>query len=46
MLREIHQLLQREIVSEGAGVRLRRVFGFGRTELYDPFLKTLNPFNP
>ncbi|HPA74143.1 MAG TPA: pirin family protein, partial [Spirochaetota bacterium] len=23
---------------EGAGVRLRRAFGFGDTELFDPFL--------
>ncbi len=38
MIREIRQVFTGEKVTEGAGVRLRRVFGFHETPLFDPFL--------
>lgn len=38
MRREIKQVLKGENVTEGAGVRLRRIFGFHETTLFDPFL--------
>ena len=38
MVRQILQVLQGQKVIEGAGVRLRRVFGFTNPERYDPFL--------
>jgi redox-sensitive bicupin YhaK (pirin superfamily) len=37
-LRQIRKVVQRRATIEGAGVRLRRVIGFGQPELYDPFL--------
>ncbi len=36
--RKIKAVLEGEEVMEGAGVRLRRIFGFGDTSLTDPFL--------
>jgi redox-sensitive bicupin YhaK (pirin superfamily) len=36
--REIVKVIQSKPTLEGAGVHLRRAFGFGDTELYDPFL--------
>ena len=38
MIRQIRQVLQGQKVIEGAGVHLRRVFGFNTPELFDPFL--------
>jgi redox-sensitive bicupin YhaK (pirin superfamily) len=38
MRREIKQIFHGQQVLEGAGVRLRRVFGFPETSLFDPFL--------
>lgn len=38
MRREIRQVFTGEKVTEGAGVRLRRIFGFNETHLFDPFL--------
>lgn len=38
MRREIRRVFKGEIVTEGAGVRLRRIFGFNETPLFDPFL--------
>jgi redox-sensitive bicupin YhaK (pirin superfamily) len=38
MKREIKQIFKGLEVLEGAGVRLRRVFGFHETSLFDPFL--------
>ncbi len=38
MRREIRQVFKGEKVTEGAGVRLRRIFGFNETKLFDPFL--------
>src|SRR5258708_12751988 len=37
-LRPIKRLSQSKPTLEGAGVRLRRAFGFGNTSDYDPFL--------
>jgi quercetin 2,3-dioxygenase len=37
-IRPVKQIIQSQPTMEGAGVRLRRAFGFGNTELYDPFL--------
>ncbi len=37
-LRPIKRMSQAMPTLEGAGVRLRRAFGFGKTEDYDPFL--------
>lgn len=38
MRREIKHVSQGEEVTEGAGVRLRRIFGFSEPERFDPFL--------
>jgi redox-sensitive bicupin YhaK (pirin superfamily) len=38
MRREIRQVFKGEKVTEGAGVRLRRIFGFNTTKFFDPFL--------
>lgn len=38
MRREIKQIFKGEPVTEGAGVRLRRIFGYYETGLFDPFL--------
>jgi redox-sensitive bicupin YhaK (pirin superfamily) len=38
MRREIRQIFTGENVTEGAGVRLRRIFGFNAPTLFDPFL--------
>ena len=37
-LRPVKRVLDSKPTMEGAGVRLRRAFGFGDTEEYDPFL--------
>jgi redox-sensitive bicupin YhaK (pirin superfamily) len=37
-IRPIKQILKAQPTIEGAGVRLRRAFGFGATEAFDPFL--------
>jgi redox-sensitive bicupin YhaK (pirin superfamily) len=36
--RPVRKIVQSEPTLEGAGVRLRRAFGFGKTEDFDPFL--------
>ncbi|MDX2445864.1 MAG: pirin family protein [Desulfobacterales bacterium] len=36
--RRIAQIIKSQPVLEGAGVHLKRVFGFGNTDLFDPFL--------
>jgi len=36
-IRPVKQVIQSQPTMEGAGVKLRRAFGFGDTELYDPF---------
>ncbi len=38
MERSVKRIISATPVLEGAGVRLNRVFGFGDTELFDPFL--------
>jgi redox-sensitive bicupin YhaK (pirin superfamily) len=37
-LRPVKRILQSQPTIEGAGVRLRRAFGFGATDEFDPFL--------
>jgi redox-sensitive bicupin YhaK (pirin superfamily) len=37
-IRPVKQIIQSQPTIEGAGVRLRRAFGFGKTEEFDPFL--------
>lgn len=37
-IRPVRQILESTPAVEGAGVRLRRAFGFGKTEDFDPFL--------
>ncbi len=37
-IRPVKQVLEAQPTIEGAGVRLRRAFGFGKTEDFDPFL--------
>ena len=37
-IRPVRQILESTPTIEGAGVKLRRAFGFGRTEEFDPFL--------
>ena len=37
-LRPVKQILQTEPTIEGAGVKLQRAFGFGKTKEFDPFL--------
>jgi quercetin 2,3-dioxygenase len=37
-IRAVRQISQSQPTIEGAGVRLRRAFGFGATEAFDPFL--------
>ncbi len=37
-LRKIDRTIKSQPTMEGAGVHLNRVFGFGNTELFDPFL--------
>jgi redox-sensitive bicupin YhaK (pirin superfamily) len=37
-IRPVKQILESKPTIEGAGVRLRRAFGFGDTEAFDPFL--------
>jgi len=37
-LRPIKQIIQPKPTIEGAGVKLQRAFGFGKTEEFDPFL--------
>ena len=37
-IRPIKRIVQSQPTIEGAGVRLRRAFGFGDTKEFDPFL--------
>jgi redox-sensitive bicupin YhaK (pirin superfamily) len=37
-IRPVKRIIESQPTVEGAGVRLRRAFGFGDTEAYDPFL--------
>ena len=37
-LRPIKQVIQTKSTIEGAGVKLQRAFGFGKTKDFDPFL--------
>src|SRR5438309_9664172 len=37
-LRPVKQILQTKPTLEGAGVKLQRAFGFGKTKEFDPFL--------
>ena len=37
-IRPIKRVVQSKPTLEGAGVRLRRAFGFGNTSEFDPFL--------
>ena len=37
-IRPVRKVSQSQPILEGAGVHLRRAFGFGRTEDFDPFL--------
>jgi hypothetical protein len=37
-LRPIKQIIQTQSTMEGAGVKLQRAFGFGKTKEFDPFL--------
>jgi len=37
-IRPIKRIIESKPTMEGAGVQLRRAFGFGETEAYDPFL--------
>ena len=37
-IRPVKEIVQSQPTLEGAGVRLRRAFGFGATEKFDPFL--------
>ncbi len=37
-IRPVKRIIQAQPTIEGAGVRLRRAFGFGQTEDFDPFL--------
>lgn len=37
-IRSVNQILKPQQVSDGAGVKLNRVFGYNETELTDPFL--------
>ena len=37
-MRPIKRIIQANPIIEGAGVKLRRAFGFGDTDLHDPFL--------
>jgi len=37
-IRPIKQIIESRPTIEGAGVKLRRAFGFGETEKFDPFL--------
>jgi len=37
-IRRIVRVIKSQPTLEGAGVRLKRVFGFGNTDLFDPFL--------
>ena len=37
-LRPVKQILQTQPTIEGAGVKLQRAFGFGKTKEFDPFL--------
>ena len=37
-IRAVKQITPSQPTLEGAGVRLRRAFGFGKTDEFDPFL--------
>src|SRR5512146_2362431 len=37
-LRPVREILQTKATMEGAGVKLQRAFGFGKTKDFDPFL--------
>ena len=38
IIRKIHKAIKSKPTLEGAGVHLRRAFGFGDTQTFDPFL--------
>jgi hypothetical protein len=37
-LRAVKQMIETKPTVEGAGVKLQRAFGFGKTKEFDPFL--------
>ena len=37
-IRPVREIIEAQPAIEGAGVRLRRAFGFGKTGDFDPFL--------
>src|SRR5258706_16190913 len=37
-IRAVKSISESQLTMEGAGVRLRRAFGFGKTDEFDPFL--------
>src|SRR5438477_12249074 len=37
-LRPVKQIIETKLTIEGAGVKLQRAFGFGKTKEFDPFL--------
>jgi redox-sensitive bicupin YhaK (pirin superfamily) len=37
-IRPVKQIIESQPAIEGAGVKLRRAFGFGKTDEFDPFL--------
>ena len=37
-IRPVQRIIESQPTMEGAGVHLRRAFGFGETEAFDPFL--------
>ena len=37
-IRPIKRIIESRAAVEGAGVKLRRAFGFGETDEFDPFL--------
>lgn len=37
-LRPVREIIQTKSTMEGAGVKLERAFGFGKTKDFDPFL--------
>ena len=37
-IRAVKEITQSQLTMEGAGVKLRRAFGFGKTDEFDPFL--------
>ena len=37
-LRPVKEIIRTKTIVEGAGVKLQRAFGFGKTKEFDPFL--------